>query len=131
MRSPEQVIWDFVQGWLHKAEGDLRAAEILLAAPDVLGETVAFHCQQAAEKFIKAFLVRHQIEFPKTHDPTALRGLVSQADEKLAQQLAFADWLGRFAVESRYPGEIIEVNDDTAARALGTPDTSPRFSLTP
>lgn len=118
MRSRERVIWDFVQGWLQKAEGDLRAAEILLAAPEVLEEAVAFHCQQAAEKFIKAFLVRHQIEFPKTHDLMTLRKLMSQADGKLAEELAFSDWLGRFAVEARYPGEIIEVGPDTAPRAL-------------
>jgi HEPN domain-containing protein len=27
--------------------------------------TGGFHAQQAAEKYIKAFLVRHQVEFPK------------------------------------------------------------------
>jgi len=32
MRSREEVIRDFVQQWLHKAEGDLAAAEILLAS---------------------------------------------------------------------------------------------------
>ena len=33
MRSREEVIWDFVQQWLNKAEGDLAAAESdLLAA---------------------------------------------------------------------------------------------------
>ncbi|MCZ7571486.1 MAG: hypothetical protein M5U01_23310 [Ardenticatenaceae bacterium] len=31
-RTHSQVIWDFVQGWLRKAEGDLRAVELLLAA---------------------------------------------------------------------------------------------------
>lgn len=30
-RTREQVIWDFVQNWLRKAESDLRAAEHLLA----------------------------------------------------------------------------------------------------
>jgi len=56
MRSREQVIWDFVQAWLAKAQRDLKAAEILLAAPGELGEMVGFHCQQAVEKFLKAYL---------------------------------------------------------------------------
>jgi HEPN domain-containing protein len=67
-RTREQVIWDFVQDWLRKAEGDLRAMERLLEMEQEDYFTAAFHAQQAAEKFLKAFLVRYQIAFPKTHD---------------------------------------------------------------
>ncbi len=67
-RTREQVIWDFVQDWMRKAEGDLRAAEHLLALEQEDYFTAAFHAQQAAEKFLKALLVRHQVPFPKTHD---------------------------------------------------------------
>ena len=38
------------RGWLHKAAGDLRGAEVDLAANPPLTEDAAFHCQQAAEK---------------------------------------------------------------------------------
>jgi len=67
-RTREQVIWDFVQDWLRKAEGDFAAAEHLLGLAQQDCFTAAFHAQQAAEKFLKALLVRHQIPFPKTHD---------------------------------------------------------------
>ena len=30
MRNPEQVIWDFIQQWLKKAESDLKSAKTLL-----------------------------------------------------------------------------------------------------
>ena len=53
---------------MRKAEGDLRAAEHLLALEERDYFTAAFHAQQAAEKPLKAFLVRHQIPFGKTHD---------------------------------------------------------------
>ena len=69
MRTPEQVKRDFVQQWLSKADKDLQAAGVLLRAQLDDYESVGFHAQQAAEKYIKAFLVRHQIEFPKTHSP--------------------------------------------------------------
>jgi HEPN domain-containing protein len=118
MRSRDQVIWDFVQSWLAKGERDLHAAEILLAGPGEHGEAVGFHCQQAAEKFLKAYLVRHQIEFSKTHDLGLLRRLISGRDEPLAERLAFADWLTPFGVEARYPGEIPEVDRQTAERAF-------------
>lgn len=117
MRSREQVTWDFVQSWLGKAENDLRAAEVLLAGHGEFGEAVAFHCQQAAEKSMKAYLVCHQIEFPKTHDLWLLRTLISRLDKRLAEQLAFADSLTPFGVDVRYPGEIPEVDQNTAQNA--------------
>ena len=54
-RTHEQVVWDFVQSWLRKAEGDLRAAERLLEVQQEDYFATAFHAQQAAEKFLKAF----------------------------------------------------------------------------
>jgi HEPN domain-containing protein len=118
MRSREQVIWDFVQAWLAKAEADLRAAGVLLADEAGFGSVVAFHCQQAAEKFMKAYLVRHQIEFPKAHDLSVVRNLISGSDEALADKLAFADYLTPFGVEARYPGEVPETDTVTAQQAL-------------
>ena len=71
MRTPEQVRWDFVQQWLEKAHKDLRVTAILLDSDIADYENAGFHAQQATEKFIKAFLVCHQIEFPKTHNMTS------------------------------------------------------------
>ena len=116
-RTREQVIWDFVQGWLRKAEGDLRAAEIMMKADLEDWFAAAFHAQQAAEKFLKAFLVRHQIPFPKTHEINQLLNLTGKADQSLKTELASAGMLTPFGVEFRYPGE--EVADrETAQHAV-------------
>jgi HEPN domain-containing protein len=116
-RTREQVIWDFVQGWLKKAEGDLRASEVMMAADLEDWFAAAFHAQQAAEKFLKAFLVRHQIPFPKTHDISQLLDLAAKAERLLKTELASAAQLTPFGVEFRYPGE--EVADrETAQDAL-------------
>lgn len=109
MRTADQVLWDFVRQWLDKADHDLRVAELLTEAPLDNFEAVGFHAQQAAEKLIKAFLVRYQIEFPKSHDIARLRGLVAGVDPRLAEELAFADWLTPYGVEFRYPGELAPV----------------------
>lgn len=106
-RSREQVIWDFVQAWLGKAEGDLRSAEHLLTLPQQDYFTAAFHAQQAAEKFLKAFLVRHQIPFPKTHDLQELLELSARVTVTLKNQLASATMLTPFGADFRYPGEQI------------------------
>ena len=118
MRSPEQVCWDFVQQWINKAEQDLAAARVLLESGLEHYENVGFHAQQAAEKYIKAFLVRHQIEFPKTHDLARLQGLVAQANQDLAGRLALADALTPYGVEFRYPSELGVVSQDQGKEAL-------------
>jgi HEPN domain-containing protein len=118
MRSREEVIRGFVEEWLSKAEADLTAAEILVAAETHDYFTCAFHCQQAAEKFLKAYLVRHQVEFRKTHDLDQLLGLASQVEPTLQEELASCGWLSPFGVEFRYPGDQPEVDWTTAQNAL-------------
>jgi HEPN domain-containing protein len=56
------------------------AAEILATRELDDYSTCAFHCQQAAEKYLKAYLVRQQIEFRKTHALGHLLHLASQAE---------------------------------------------------
>ncbi len=84
-----------------RPEADLTAAEILAAAETHDYFTCAFHCQQAAEKFLKAYLVRHQIEFRKTHDLDQPLGLVSQAEPVLQEELASCGWLSPFGAYVR------------------------------
>jgi HEPN domain-containing protein len=45
-----------VQTWLEKARQDLEAAAWLLESPSSLYGAVGFHCQQAVEKALKAYL---------------------------------------------------------------------------
>ena len=117
MRHREQVVWDFVQQWLKKAELDLETARILLDAEMDDYFPCAFHCQQAAEKFIKAFLVCQQVEFRKTHDLEELLTLSKPADPSLKEEAASCLWLTPFGVEFRYPGEYPAVDHKTAERA--------------
>ncbi len=118
MRSPEQVVRDFVQQWLDKAEEDLKAGEILLGGDLEDFDSAGFHAQQAVEKFIKAVLVRHQISFPKSHSIVLLRGLVARTDKVLAEKLSPADSLTPYGVEFRYPGELEPVSRDQGLWAV-------------
>ena len=69
--------------WFVKADHDLRAAGVLLAAtPPLLGEA-AYHCQQAAEKSLKGYLSWHDLPFGKTHDLAAIGGLCVADDGSL------------------------------------------------
>ncbi len=46
-----------VKRWLEKADHDRRAAPLALAGEPPITDVAAFHCQQAVEKLLKAYLV--------------------------------------------------------------------------
>jgi HEPN domain-containing protein len=75
------------------------------------------------EKYLKAFLVRHQIDFPKTHDIGKLLAGVAAIDlpqvlSSLATALREADTLTPFGVEVRYPSDAPELLPGEEADAL-------------
>ena len=55
------------KAWLHEAAYVLRAASHSLTASPPLLDDVVFHCQLAAEKALKGFLMWNNIPFRKTH----------------------------------------------------------------
>ncbi len=118
MRSPEEVRRDLVRQWLVKAREDLTAAEILVAQQPPLLGIIGFHCQQAAEKYIKAFLVLHDIKFTKTHDIELLIDLIGNVDNSLADVLHDAIILSDYGVDVRYPGDIPELTPEEAKEAV-------------
>lgn len=93
-----------VQSWLAKADNDLRGAAVDLAVQPPLVEDALFHCQQAAEKAMKAFLTAHDTTFRKTHDLDELASACEQIDASLKDALNPARDLTVFAWEFRYPG---------------------------
>jgi HEPN domain-containing protein len=87
MKSPEEVKRDLYDKWMRRAEEDLAVAGQLLSDGVPYFGSIGFHAQQAAEKFLKAFLVWHQIEFPKTHDLSQLLKLVALREKSLSAAL--------------------------------------------
>ncbi len=91
--------------WFQKAENDLLNVENNLKATYYPADTVCFHCQQAAEKYLKGFLAWHEVPFFKIHDLLELLKQVTQiasAAEELTASLLLLD---EYAVQVRYPQE--------------------------
>lgn len=91
------------RAWFGKGDSDLRSARALLALDPPESEAVAFHCQQAAEKYLKGLLAYHGDQPPRTHDLSALLDLLISYAQKLEQLRGAAQFLTPFAVEGRYP----------------------------
>jgi HEPN domain-containing protein len=120
MRSLEVIIESLMMPWIDKAEEDLELARDTVSGPKSFRfrASIGFHCQQAAEKYLKALLTHWQVEFPKTHDLEQLLKLAATAAPRLAISDTDAEWLTRFGVEPRYPSDIPEMLPGDEHRAL-------------
>lgn len=93
---------ELARRFLVLAEQDRKVFEKLADDPDMPDAAVGFFAQQTAEKALKAVLVRHGVEFRRTHDLAELLDALADATG-LAPPLAdVLDELNPYAVEFRY-----------------------------
>ncbi len=92
---------DNVRNLLERAAYDEQSADILLTheGPE---SSIGFHCQQAAEKMLKAVLVSKGVNVPKVHDLLHLRQLLEAAGEQMPAEFSRLDLLDPYAVDERY-----------------------------
>ena len=91
--------------WALKAGSDLLDADNNLRSPRIPCDMVCFHCQQAAEKLLKAFLAAKGTPPPRTHDLLALLEAIlplAPSAEGLREALSI---LMPYAVSARYPDD--------------------------
>src|SRR5262245_54303374 len=89
--------------WVRKAEEELTGARNLAGLTPPLRDLACFHCQQAAEEYLKALLQELSIVIPRTHDLDSLVGLLIVHHPTLKKLRRRLDSLTDFAVEYRYP----------------------------
>ena len=118
MTPREDALRKLVADWLRKADDDVRVVDLLAENACGLANPIAFHAQQAVEKYLKAFLTWHQIPFPKTHDLERLLFLVESVDAPLAKSLEDTSILTVYGVETRYPGDRQEATAEEAEVAI-------------
>jgi HEPN domain-containing protein len=114
--SPDQFRHEETRAWLDRACRDLRAAKLLIA-----GEANAealFHCQQAVEKALKAFLTFHERTFRRTHDLGDLGSQCLAFDDSLQPVVSQAEALTQYAWRFRYPGDSYEPDSAEAQEGL-------------
>ena len=100
--SPERFAPDDPREWLNRARSNLARAKASI--PEAYREDLCFDAQQAAEKAIKAVLIRRGVAFPYVHDLAHLLTLLEEAGETIPASVRTAEGLTRYAVVTRYPG---------------------------
>ena len=108
---------DAAREWLSVIEDDLKQVINNLDGPMPSPTGAAYHCQQAAEKLVKAVLVSLELDFPRTHDIAALVGLIPSGHPLKNDVMRFRQ-LTPYAIAYRYPVEDEwEMPDAEALRA--------------
>ena len=64
----EEKLKEIVKQWILKAEHDLNVIEHEVKVSDPTTDMICFHAQQSVEKYLKAFLIANQINYPHTHN---------------------------------------------------------------
>ena len=98
---------EFVAEWFRYANMDLDTAKYTFETmhPAPL-EIICFHCQQAAEKFLKGVLVAFDVEPEKTHDLSKITAVLKTYLTVPDEFSSFEKTLTQFGVRTRYPNEI-------------------------
>jgi HEPN domain-containing protein len=109
---------ELVAQWLDHARRDLELARWVMTQRSDFAAQVCFHCQQAAEKALKAYLVYHGREFIWSHDLAYLLTCCQSVDVSAANLRSSAEPLSKYAVRFRYPGSGPEPEGDEAAASL-------------
>jgi len=98
-----------VKNWLRLAETDLSVAQHLFQAyhPQPY-EIICYHCQQSAEKAIKAVIIANGAKggLPKLHDLSFLLNQIKNAVKIEEKYYDYADTLTPYGVSVRYPNEL-------------------------
>ena len=93
-------------GWVASADSDLDAARHCVAEPPNAA-AAAYHCQQAAEKLIKAVLVVLNIAYPRGRSGHDLGLAAAQVPHghKLRDAAAAFDAIADWSISFRYPAD--------------------------
>ncbi|MCX7908989.1 MAG: HEPN domain-containing protein [Ignavibacteria bacterium] len=102
--------------WLN----DLKTAEQLLISPEdeIIANGLCFHCQQAVEDFLKAFLVHRKKDLHKFHKLEYLIKLCTNIDKDFEFLFLMNLDLTTDATEVRYQDEFYSPSLDEAKSAF-------------
>lgn len=121
--------FDEIKEWIEIADHDLGSAKVIYLHLPEYFETIAFHCQQAVEKYLKAVLIFHQIDFLRSHDLIYLLELLSRKIEIDEMKFKDAFSINSFGVQIRYPNKIIKLSKEEIESAIKISEEFRNFAI--
>ena len=109
---------ELVTQWMQKSQDDYISATVLMdrvIPPQI--EIACYHCQQCAEKALKAFCIYKSSEVQKTHNLIVLCQQCASLDSEFSTLIADCARLTPYSVQTRYPNNI-EILESEAKAAL-------------
>jgi len=107
-----------IRQWLIKAKHDLGSAKCLIAGEVKFLDTAVYHCQQSAEKSLKAYLTFKDTPFQKIHDLSVLVEQCTELDVAFQKISNVSEILTPYATAFRYPGDVLEPEYSEALEAI-------------
>ncbi|MFO7933855.1 MAG: HEPN domain-containing protein [Bacteroidales bacterium] len=96
---------EYIRNWIYRAREDIAVMENLeISGIEYYTSTICFHAQQAVEKYLKAFLIYKNVDFPRTHDVDYLLIECQKIDDENFH-FDFKN-LTEFGVSVRYPDDF-------------------------
>jgi len=118
MEQADPVLVSNTREWLARAKEDPETAAFTLTAPQPFVRSALFHCEQAVEKAMKAFLTWHDVPFRKTHNLVELGDACATIQAGLTPAVDEVAALTKYAIRFRYPGAPYEPLVEEAREAL-------------
>ena len=103
--------------WIAYADNDFEAAQQLATFHPPKIEIICYHCQQSAEKMLKAFLVNVGIIPPKVHDLEEIRNKCEVVDGSFSLLSSESVRLNDYSSQPRYPFGL-EISEDDMRLAI-------------
>ena len=110
---------EITKEWIQKADEDYGFASSSMESTEYFGP-ICFHYQQAAEKYLKAFIVANKLNFRPVHNLLELLSICSQSDPNIKELDEACRFLNPFYIDTRYPVHWPAAYDkNTALKAKG------------
>jgi HEPN domain-containing protein len=93
---------NIAEEWLRKADEDFGFASAGLDHTDFFAQ-ICFHFQQAAEKYLKAFIIARHLPFRSVHSLLELLESCKEQTAEFGQLTEACRYLNPFYIDARYP----------------------------
>ena len=93
---------EIIKEWIEKAEEDFGFASISIEHTNYFAQ-ICFHFQQAAEKYLKAFIIANKLEFRPIHNLIELLEACREKEPRIEEIEEDCRYLNPFYIDTRYP----------------------------